>query len=119
MGNYERVAPEQGEIINPLMYVEVLLMKSCACFSKGNVADGLNSFNELLKYSGQEETYSNSGLMNLAKTLLQGTGQLYPYARILEGSFDVPGFDAIKNRLLPIPMRALETYPTLKQNEGY
>lgn len=120
-GGYTKVAPEPSDTINVLKYDEVLLMKSCACLNKGNIHEGLNCFNGLLEYLGQEPVsyYSSSDLMNLAKTLLQGTGQLYPYARILEGSFDVPGFDANKNRLLPIPMRALETYPTLKQNEGY
>lgn len=120
-GGYTKVAPEPSDTVNVLKYDEVLLMKSCACLNKGNIPEGLNCFNGLLEYLGQEpvSSYSSSDLMNLAKNLLQGTGQLYPYARILEGSFEVPGFDANKNRLLPIPIRALETYPTLKQNEGY
>lgn len=120
-GGYTKVAPEPSDTINVLKYDEVLLMKSCACLNKGNIHEGLNCFNGLLEYLGQEPVsyYSSSDLMNLAKTLLQGTGQLYPYARILEGSFDVLGFDANKNRLLPIPIRVLEAYPTLKQNEGY
>ena len=68
---------------------------------------------------GKEVDYTVSDLMQHAQNVLQGTGQLYPYAKILEGSFDVSGFDANKNRLLPIPMRALETYPSLQQNKGY
>lgn len=101
-GEYTNVTSEPIETINSLTYDEVSLMKSITSLKLG-------------KDSG----YTTSELMQNAQNVLQGTGQLYPYARILEGSFDVPGFDAIKNRLLPIPMRALETYPTLKQNEGY
>ncbi|WP_235338140.1 hypothetical protein, partial [Bacteroides caecigallinarum] len=101
-GGYTNVTSEPIETINSLTYDEVSLMKSITSLKLG-------------KDSG----YTTSELMQNAQNVLQGTGQLYPYARILEGSFDVPGFDAIKNRLLPIPMRALETYPTLKQNEGY
>lgn len=101
-GGYTKVAPEPSDTINVLKYDEVLLMKSVASLKLG-----------------KDSRYTTSELMQNAQNVLQGTGQLYPYARILEGSFDVPGFDANKNRLLPIPIRVLETYPTLKQNEGY
>ena len=101
-GRYTMVAPEPSDAINPLKYDEVLLMKSVASLKLG-----------------KDSRYTTSELMQNAQNVLQGTGQLYPYARILDGSFDVPGFDANKNRLLPIPMRALETYPSLQQNKGY
>lgn len=101
-GGYTMVAPEPSDAINVLKYDEVSLMKSIASLKLGKEVD-----------------YTVSDLMQHAQNVLQGTGQLYPYARILEGSFDVPGFDANKNRLLPIPMRALETYPSLQQNKGY
>ena len=101
-GRYTMVAPEPSDAINPLKYDEVSLMKSIAS----------------LKF-GKDSRYTTSELMQHAQNVLQGTGQLYPYAKILEGSFDVSGFDANKNRLLPIPMRALETYPSLQQNKGY
>lgn len=101
-GEYTNVTSEPIETINSLTYDEVSLMKSITSLKLG-------------KDSG----YTTSELMQNAQNVLQGTGQLYPYARILEGIFDVPGFDAIKNRLLPIPMRALETYPSLQQNKGY
>ena len=101
-GEYTNVTSEPIETINSLTYDEVSLMKSITSLKLG-------------KDSG----YTTSELMQNAQNVLQGTGQLYPYARILEGSFDVPGFDANKNRLLPIPMRALETYPSLQQNKGY
>ena len=101
-GGYTNIVPEPSDAINPLKYDEVLLMKSVASLKLG-----------------KDSRYTTSELMQNAQNVLQGTGQLYPYARILEGSFDVPGFDANKNRLLPIPMRALETYPSLQQNKGY
>lgn len=120
-GGYDNRLTEENDIINPLKYSEILLLKSCACLMSGNLESGLNSFNSLRSALGLEvvSSYSSSDLMDMAKDILQGTGQLYPYARILDGSFNVSGFDTNKNRLLPIPLRALETYPTLKQNEGY
>ena len=101
-GRYTNVTSEPIETINSLTYDEVSLMKSIASLKLGKEVD-----------------YTVSDLMQHAQNVLQGTGQLYPYAKILEGSFDVSGFDANKNRLLPIPMRALETYPSLQQNKGY
>lgn len=101
-GGYTNIVPEPSDAINPLKYDEVSLMKSIASLKLG-----------------KDSRYTTSELMQNAQNVLQGTGQLYPYARILDGSFDVPGFDANKNRLLPIPMRALETYPSLQQNKGY
>ena len=101
-GGYTNVTSEPIETINSLTYDEVSLMKSIASLKLGKEVD-----------------YTVSDLMQHAQNVLQGTGQLYPYAKILEGSFDVSGFDANKNRLLPIPMRALETYPSLQQNKGY
>lgn len=120
-GNYEKESPESDAIINPLKYVEVLLMKSCACLRLQKIYEGLEYFNTLLTYLGRNpvSSYSDSDIMNIAKPLLHETGQLYPYAKILNDKFDVSGFDTNKNRLLPIPMRVLETYTSLEQNKGY
>lgn len=96
-------------------------MKSCACLRLQKIYEGLEYFNTLLTYLGRNpvSSYSDSDIMNIAKPLLHETGQLYPYAKILNDKFDVSGFDTNKNRLLPIPMRVLETYTSLEQNKGY
>ncbi len=119
-GGYYIWFPEETYVY-PLSYGEILLMNSYANLKVARVDNGLHFYNMLRQYLNLPEvsSYNSGDIMNIGKTILPGTGQLYPYARITESSFAVDGFDASKNRLLPIPMFALSEYKNLIQNEGY
>lgn len=110
-----------GKYIHPLLYREVLIMAAYANFKKGTINKALQFANELLASYGM--VYTNEELIegDIKKLVakLYGTGQSYPYARILSMKFGVNGFETPKNWFLPVPESALLSCPNLQQNPGY
>lgn len=110
-----------GKYIHPLLYKEVLIMAAYANFKMGTINKALQFVNELLASYG----YAPVGIDEVEGTLqefvakLYGTGQSYPYARILSMKFGVNGFETPKNWFLPVPESALLSCPNLRQNPGY
>ena len=110
-----------GKYIHPLLYKEVLIMAAYANFKMGTINKALQFVNELLASYG----YAPVSLDEVEGTLqefvakLYGTGQSYPYARILSMKFGVNGFETPKNWFLPVPESALLSCPNLRQNPGY
>ena len=110
-----------GKYIHPLLYREVLIIAAYANFKKGTINKALQFANELLASYGM--VYTNEELIegDIKKLVakLYGTGQSYPYARILSMKFGVNGFETPKNWFLPVPESALLSCPNLQQNPGY
>lgn len=110
-----------GKYIHPLLYKEVLIMAAYANFKMGTINKALQLVNELLASYG----YAPVSIDEVESTLqefvakLYGTGQSYPYARILSMKFGVNGFETPKNWFLPVPESALLSCPNLQQNPGY
>lgn len=110
-----------GKYIHPLLYKEVLIMAAYANFKMGTINKALQFVNELLASYG----YAPVSIDEVESTLqefvakLYGTGQSYPYARILSMKFGVNGFETPKNWFLPVPESALLSCPNLRQNPGY
>lgn len=110
-----------GKYIHPLLYKEVLIMAAYANFKMGTINKALQFVNELLASYG----YAPVSIDEVGGTLqefvakLYGTGQSYPYARILSMKFGVNGFETPKNWFLPVPESALLSCPNLRQNPGY
>lgn len=110
-----------GKYIHPLLYKEVLIMAAYANFKMGTINKALQFVNELLASYG----YAPVSIDEVESTLqefvakLYGTGQSYPYARILSMKFGVNGFETPKNWFLPVPESALLSCPNLQQNPGY
>lgn len=110
-----------GKYIHPLLYKEVLIMAAYANFKMGTINKALQLVNELLASYG----YAPVSIGEVEGTLqefvakLYGTGQSYPYARILSMKFGVNGFETPKNWFLPVPESALLSCPNLQQNPGY
>lgn len=110
-----------GKYIHPLLYKEVLIMAAYANFKMGTINKALQFVNELLASYGM--VYTNEELIegDIKKLVekLYGTGESYPYARILSMKFGVNGFETPKNWFLPVPESALLSCPNLQQNPGY
>lgn len=110
-----------GKYIHPLLYKEVLIMAAYANFKMGTINKALQFVNELLASYG----YAPVSIDEVESTLqefvakLYGTGQSYPYARILSMKLGVNGFETPKNWFLPVPESALLSCPNLQQNPGY
>lgn len=110
-----------GKYIHPLLYKEVLIMAAYANFKIGMIGKALQFVNELLASYGM--VYTNEELIegDIKKLVekLYGTGESYPYARILSMKFGVNGFETPKNWFLPVPESALLSCPNLQQNPEY
>lgn len=110
-----------GKYIHPLLYKEVLIMAAYANFKIGMIGEALQFVNELLASYGM--VYTNEELIegDIKKLVekLYGTGESYPYARILSMKFGVNGFETPKNWFLPVPESALLSCPNLQQNPEY
>lgn len=110
-----------GKYIHPLLYKEVLIMAAYANFKMGTINKALQFVNELLASYG----YAPVSIDEVESTLqefvakLYGTGQSYPYARVLSMKLGVNGFETPKNWFLPVPESALLSCPNLQQNPGY
>lgn len=110
-----------GKYIHPLLYKEVLIMAAYANFKMGTINKALQFVNELLASYGYAPVSIDEveGTLQEFVTKLYGTGQSYPYARILSMKFGVNGFETPKNWFLPVPESALLSCPNLRQNPGY
>lgn len=108
--------------IHPLLYREVLLMGAIASAKMGNEMQALEYLNQIYAAFGMERltAYNDEAAFGVCNNTMKGTGQRYPYARILAtGYTNVDGFDIGKHTLLPIPQKALNVIAELKQNPGY
>lgn len=110
-----------GKYIHPLLYKEVLIMAAYANFKMGTINKTLQFVNELLASYGYAPVSIDEveGTLQEFVAKLYGTGQSYPYARILSMKFGVNGFETPKNWFLPVPESALLSCPNLRQNPGY
>ena len=110
-----------GKYIHPLLYKEVLIMAAYANFNMGTINKALQFVNELLASYGYAPVSIDEveGTLQEFVAKLYGTGQSYPYARILSMKFGVNGFETPKNWFLPVPESALLSCPNLRQNPGY
>lgn len=110
-----------GKYIHPLLYKEVLIMAAYANFKMGTINKALQLVNELLASYGYAPVSIDEveGTLQEFVAKLYGTGQSYPYARILSMKFGVNGFETPKNWFLPVPESALLSCPNLQQNPGY
>lgn len=110
-----------GKYIHPLLYKEVLIMAVYANFKMGTINKALQFVNELLASYGYAPVSIDEveGTLQEFVAKLYGTGQSYPYARILSMKFGVNGFETPKNWFLPVPESALLSCPNLRQNPGY
>lgn len=110
-----------GKYIHPLLYKEVLIMAAYANFKMGTINKALQFVNELLASYGYAPVSIDEveGTLQEFVAKLYGTGQSYPYARILSMKFGVNGFETPKNWFLPVPESALLSCPNLRQNLGY
>ena len=110
-----------GKYIHPLLYKEVLIMAAYANFKMGTINKALQFVNELLASYGYDPVSIDEveGTLQEFVAKLYGTGQSYPYARILSMKFGVNGFETPKNWFLPVPESALLSCPNLRQNPGY
>ena len=110
-----------GKYIHPLLYKEVLIMAAYANFKMGTINKALQFVNELLASYGYAPVSIDEveGTLQEFVAKLYGTGQSYPYARILSMKFEVNGFETPKNWFLPVPESALLSCPNLRQNPGY
>lgn len=110
-----------GKYIHPLLYKEVLIMAAYANFKMGTINKALQFINELLASYGYAPVSIDEveGTLQEFVAKLYGTGQSYPYARILSMKFGVNGFETPKNWFLPVPESALLSCPNLRQNPGY
>ena len=110
-----------GKYIHPLLYKEVLIMAAYANFKMGTINKALQFVNELLASYGYAPVSIDEveGTLQEFVAKLYGTGQSYPYARILSMKFGVNGFETPKNWFLPVPESALLSCPNLQQNPGY
>lgn len=110
-----------GKYIHPLLYKEVLIMAAYANFKMGTINKALQLVNELLASYGYAPVSIDEveGTLQEFVAKLYGTGQSYPYARILSMKFGVNGFETPKNWFLPVPESALLSCPNLRQNPGY
>lgn len=110
-----------GKYIHPLLYKEVLIMVAYANFKMGTINKALQFVNELLASYGYAPVSIDEveGTLQEFVAKLYGTGQSYPYARILSMKFGVNGFETPKNWFLPVPESALLSCPNLRQNPGY
>lgn len=110
-----------GKYIHPLLYKEVLIMAAYANFKMGTINKALQFVNELLASYGYVPVSIDEveGTLQEFVAKLYGTGQSYPYARILSMKFGVNGFETPKNWFLPVPESALLSCPNLRQNPGY
>lgn len=110
-----------GKYIHPLLYKEVLIMAAYANFKMGTINKALQFVNELLASYGYAPVSIDEveGTLQEFVAKLYGTGQSYPYARILSMKFGVNGFETPKNWFLPVPELALLSCPNLRQNPGY
>lgn len=110
-----------GKYIHPLLYKEVLIMAAYANFKMGTINKALQFVNELLASYGYAPVSIDEveGTLQEFVAKLYGTGQSYPYARILSMKFGVNGFETPKDWFLPVPESALLSCPNLRQNPGY
>ena len=110
-----------GKYIHPLLYKEVLIMAAYANFKMGTINKALQFVNELLASYGYAPVSIDEveGTLQEFVAKLYGTGQSYPYARILSMKFGVNGFETPKNWFLPVPESALLSCPNLRLNPGY
>ena len=110
-----------GKYIHPLLYKEVLIMAAYANFKMDTINKDLQFVNELLASYGYAPVSIDEveGTLQEFVAKLYGTGQSYPYARILSMKFGVNGFETPKNWFLPVPESALLSCPNLRQNPGY
>lgn len=110
-----------GKYIHPFLYKEVLIMAAYANFKMGTINKALQFVNELLASYGYAPVSIDEveGTLQEFVAKLYGTGQSYPYARILSMEFGVNGFETPKNWFLPVPESALLSCPNLRQNLGY
>lgn len=110
-----------GKYIHPLLYKEVLIMAAYANFKMSTINKALQFVNELLASYGYAPVSIDEveGTLQEFVAKLYGTGQSYPYARILSMKFGVNGFETPKNWFLPVPESALLSCPNLRQNPGY
>lgn len=110
-----------GKYIHPLLHKEVLIMAAYANFKMGTINKALQFVNELLASYGYAPVSIDEveGTLQEFVAKLYGTGQSYPYARILSMKFGVNGFETPKNWFLPVPESALLSCPNLRQNPGY
>ena len=110
-----------GKYIHPLLYKEVLILAAYANFKMGTINKALQFVNELLASYGYAPVSIDEveGTLQEFVAKLYGTGQSYPYARILSMKFGVNGFETPKNWFLPVPESALLSCPNLRQNPGY
>lgn len=110
-----------GKYIHPLLCKEVLIMAAYANFKMGTINKALQFVNELLASYGYAPVSIDEveGTLQEFVAKLYGTGQSYPYARILSMKFGVNGFETPKNWFLPVPESALLSCPNLRQNPGY
>lgn len=104
-----------GSYIHPVLLREVYLMAAIAYSQTGREMEATeikNILNEAFSIEGAKwKDYIN---------LLQGTGNAYPYYRLLNISIEQTGFNPDKHFYLPIPQTALDVYyPGMKQNPGY
>ena len=107
-----------GKYIHPLLYKEVLIMAAYANFKMGTINKALQFVNELLASYGYAPVSIDEveGTLQEFVAKLYGTGQSYPYARILSMKFGVNGFETPKNWFLPVPESSLLSCPNLRQN---
>ncbi len=110
-----------GKYIHPLLYKEVLIMAAYANFKMGTINKALQFVNELLASYGYAPVSIDEveGTLQEFVAKLYGTGQSYPYARILSMKCGGNGFETPKNWFLPVPESALLSCPNLRQNPGY
>lgn len=106
-----------GKYIHPLLYKEVLIMAAYANFKMGTINKALQFVNELLASYGYAPVSIDEveGTLQEFVAKLYGTGQSYPYARILSMKFGVNGFETPKNWFLPVPESALLSCPNLRR----
>ena len=121
-GGFRAARPIVGSYLHPLLYREVLILNAISAYRSGNMQMAIEPISVLKDAFGEEPVtqVDNSVILDTCEKTLPGTGVLYPYYRMLEGTIsNVSNFTAPKNYLLPIPQTAMNSNPNLQQNVGY
>lgn len=105
---------------------EITLIAAICAKQLNYIPDACKLLNPIRVSYGMEEVQTLDGneLIGTCHQALNGTGNLYPYYRVLNKNINylglVSGFEAPKNHYLPIPQSVIESsQDAISQNPGY
>lgn len=105
---------------------EITLIAAICAKQLNNIPDACKLLNPIRVFYGMEEVQTLDGneLIGTCHRALNGTGNLYPYYRVLNENINylgiVSGFVAPTNHYLPIPQSVIESsQDAISQNPGY